>query len=100
MAKHDWQETPNTIGGSHGFHCSKCDLFFKYNSTRPVDDCMEDYDEIIPCSGGCVVYVKSHKALPTKDCEGDVSSYATMSQQDIRRELSGTEFWNEDKGDR
>lgn len=26
--------------------------------------------------------------------------YKTMSQQDIRRELSGTEFWNEDKGDR
>ena len=26
--------------------------------------------------------------------------YIGMSQQDLRRELSGTEFWNEDKGDR
>lgn len=66
--KHDWQETPSIIGASHGFRCSKCDLFFKYNSTRPVDGCEK--------------------------------SYTTMSQQDIRRELSGTEFWNEDKGDR
>ena len=29
-----------------------------------------------------------------------IDKYKTMSQQDIRRELSGTEFWNEDKGDR
>ena len=29
-----------------------------------------------------------------------IDKYKTMSPQDIRRELSGTEFWNEDKGDR
>ena len=29
-----------------------------------------------------------------------IDKYKTMSQQDIHRELSGTEFWNEDKGDR
>lgn len=29
-----------------------------------------------------------------------IDKYKTMSQQDIRRELSGTEFWNEYKGDR
>lgn len=29
-----------------------------------------------------------------------IDKYKTMSQQDIRRELSGTEFWNGYKGDR
>lgn len=29
-----------------------------------------------------------------------IDKYKTMSQQDIRRELSGTEFWNEYEGDR
>lgn len=32
--------------------------------------------------------------------EYTTNPYSTMSQQDIRRELSGIEFWNEDKGDR
>lgn len=32
--------------------------------------------------------------------EYENNPYPTMSQQDIRREFSGTEFWNEDKGDR
>ena len=46
----------------------------------------------------CDLFMKfNSQALPAYGC---VEDYATMSQQDIRRELSGTEFWNEDKGDR
>lgn len=46
----------------------------------------------------CKSFMKFNSpALPVFGCG---ENYATMSQQDIRRELSGTEFWNEDKGDR
>ena len=67
LNEHDWREVIR-YDDVKGFLCSKCDLFFKFNKTRPVHGCVDDY--------------------------------STMSQQDIRRELSGTEFWNEDKGDR
>lgn len=69
-AKHDWREVIR-YDNVKGFLCSKCELFIKYHSTRPINNCV-----------------------------ADESLYNTMSQQDIRRELSGTEFWNEDKGDR
>lgn len=46
----------------------------------------------------CDLFMKyTSPALPVFGC---VRNYSTMSQQDIRREVSGTEFWNEDKGDR
>lgn len=69
--KHDWQ-TQMFYDEFVGFTCSKCELFIRGNANPH----------------------------PINGCEGDLSPYSTMSQQDIRRELSGTEFWNEDKGDR
>lgn len=40
----------------------------------------------------CELFIKYHSTRPVYGC---VEDYSTMSQQDIRRELSGTEFWNE-----
>lgn len=46
----------------------------------------------------CDLFMKfTSPALPVFGC---VQDYSTISQQDIRRELSGTEFWDEYKGDR
>lgn len=56
------------------------------------------YDKFVGhvCSK-CDAFFEYYNPRPMYGC---VEDYSTMSQQDIRRELSGTEFWNEEKGDR